>query len=71
MNGVKFARNLGSQNIKTAEKIEKIKIFLRAGQSYEWITKELFVSKKTVSDVKKSSHNGGLLSKSEKSEVYA
>jgi DNA invertase Pin-like site-specific DNA recombinase len=71
MNGVKFGRNLGSQNIKTAEKIEKIKIFLRAGQSYEWITKELFVSKKTVSDVKKSSHNAGLLSKSEKSEVYA
>lgn len=71
MNGVKFGRNLGSQNIKTAEKIEKIKIFLRAGQSYEWITKELFVSKKTVSDVKKSSHNAGLPSKSEKSEVYA
>ncbi len=70
MDGVKFGRRLGSQNIKTAEKIEKIKIFLRAGQSYDWITKELSVSKETVSDVKKGLPNAGLLSKSEKSEVY-
>jgi transposase len=31
-----------------------MKIFLRAGKSYDWITKELSVSKKTVADIKKS-----------------
>ena len=68
IDGVKFGRTLGSKNPKTAEKIEKIEIFLKAGKSYDWITKELSVSKKTISDIRKS-----ILSKpiSEKSEVYA
>jgi len=52
--GVKFGRVLGSTNKTTPAKIEKIKIFLKAGQSYDWIAKELSVSKKTVSDVKKA-----------------
>ena len=54
IDGVKFGRTLGSKNPKTAAKIEKMKIFLRAGKSYDWITKELSVSKKTVDDIKKS-----------------
>ena len=54
IDGVKFGRTLGSKNPKTAAKIEKMKIFLRAGKSYDWITKELSVSKKTVADIKKS-----------------
>lgn len=54
IDGVKFGRTLGSKNPKTADKIEKIKIFLRAGKSYDWITKELAVSKKTIADIKKS-----------------
>jgi DNA invertase Pin-like site-specific DNA recombinase len=52
--GVKFGRTLGSKNPKTANKIEKIKIFLKAGKSYDWISKELAVSKKTIADIKKS-----------------
>ena len=54
IDGVKFGRTLGSKNQQTAAKIEKMKIFLRAGKSYDWITKELSVSKKTVDDIKKS-----------------
>ena len=54
IDGVKFGRTLGSKNPKTADKIEKIKIFLQADKSYDWITKELSVSKKTISDIKKS-----------------
>ncbi len=54
IDGVKFGRTLGSKNQQTAAKIEKMKIFLRAGKSYDWITKELSVSKKTVADIKKS-----------------
>ena len=54
INGVKFGRTLGSQNTKTASKVERIKIFLQAGKSYDWIAKELSVSKLTISDVKKS-----------------
>lgn len=54
IDGVKFGRTLGSKNPKTVAKIEKMKIFLRAGKSYDWITKELSVSKKTVADIKKS-----------------
>jgi transposase len=38
---------------KTADKLERIRIFLHAGKSYDWITKELSVSKKTVADIKK------------------
>lgn len=54
IDGVKFGRTLGSQNAKTADKIEKIKIFLHSRKSYDWISKELAVSKKTISDIKKS-----------------
>jgi DNA invertase Pin-like site-specific DNA recombinase len=54
IDGVKFGRTLGSQNAKTADKIEKIKIFLHSKKSYDWISKELAVSKKTISDIKKS-----------------
>lgn len=54
VDGIKFGRTLGSTNQTTADKIEKIKIFLRAGKSYDWITKELSVSKKTISDIKKT-----------------
>jgi len=68
IDGVKFGRTLGSKNPKTSAKIEKMKIFLRAGKSYDWITKELSVSKKTIADIKKSIN---LQPVSEKSEVYA
>ena len=54
IDGVKFGRTLGSKNPKTADKIGKIKIFLQADKSYDWITKELSVSKKTISDIKNS-----------------
>jgi DNA invertase Pin-like site-specific DNA recombinase len=54
INGVKFGRTLGSKNPKTVDKAEKIKIFVEAGKSYDWIAKELSVSKKTIADVKKS-----------------
>lgn len=54
IDGVKFGRILGSKNLKTAAKIEKIKIFLKVGKSYDWIAKELSVSKKTIAEVKKS-----------------
>ena len=53
LDGVKFGRIPGSTNKKTADKVEKIKIFLRADKSYDWISKELSVSKKTISDIKK------------------
>ncbi len=52
--GVKFGRVQGSQNKTTLAKQEKVRIFLHAGQSYDWIAKELSVSKKTIADVKKS-----------------
>jgi len=54
MDGVKFGRIAGSKNKTTDHKIERIKIFLQAGKSYDWISKELSVSKKTISDIKKS-----------------
>ena len=53
-NGIKFGRTLGSKNKTTADKMEKIKIFLQAGKSYDWITQELSVSKQTVAEIKKS-----------------
>jgi DNA invertase Pin-like site-specific DNA recombinase len=53
LNGVKFGRIAGSSNKTTLGKIEKIKIFLQAGKTYSWISKELSVSKKTISDIKK------------------
>jgi DNA invertase Pin-like site-specific DNA recombinase len=53
LNGIKFGRKHGSTNKKTAYKIERIKIFLEANKSYNWISKELSVSKKTISNIKK------------------
>ena len=53
LDGVKFGRAVGSKNKTTAGKEEKIKIFLEAKKSYDWIAKELSVSKYTISEVKK------------------
>ena len=50
--GVKFGRTVGSKNRSTAIKIEKIKIFLGANKTYDWIAKELSVSKQTISKTK-------------------
>ena len=50
--GVKFGRRVGSKNKSTAGKIEKIKIFLQAKKTYNWIAKELLVSKETIARVK-------------------
>ena len=58
--GVKFGRTLGSKNKTTHAKIEKIKIFLRAGKTYDWIAKELSVSRQTISEVKSFIKNDGL-----------
>lgn len=71
IDGIKFGRIPGSKNKNTADKTEKVKIYLRAGKSYEWISKELSVSKKTIADIKKSILSIGLDQLSEKSEVYA
>ena len=54
LDGVKFGRTLGSNNQNTAGKLEKIKIFLQVGKSYDWIAKELSVSKQTIANIKKS-----------------
>jgi len=51
--GIKFGRVQGSVNKTTPYKIERIKIFLNAGKSYDWIAKELSVSKQTIADTKK------------------
>jgi DNA invertase Pin-like site-specific DNA recombinase len=69
IDGVKFGRAAGSTNKKTAAKIERIKIFLKVQKSYDWIAKELKVSKKTVADIKKSLPSLNLQLESEKSEV--
>ena len=53
LDGVKFGRTIGSKNKTTAGKEEKIKIFLEAKKSYDWIAKELSVSKYTISEVKR------------------
>lgn len=53
--GVKFGRTCGSTNKTTAHKLERIKIFLQAKKSYDWISKELGVSKQTIASIKKSS----------------
>lgn len=55
--GIKFGRIPGSKNKTTPDKIEKIKIFLQVGKSYDWISKELSVSKQTIAEVKKLSDN--------------
>ena len=54
IDGVKFGRTLGSKNSKTAAKLEKIRMFLEGGKGYDWIKKELSVSKDTISAIKKS-----------------
>lgn len=51
--GVKFGRVQGSLNKTTPNKVERIKIFLSAGKSYDWIAKELSVSKQTIANIKK------------------
>ena len=51
--GVKFGRRLGSKNRNTDYKHERIKIFLRANKSYNWIAKEMSVSKKTIAEIKR------------------
>ena len=50
--GIKFGRKVGSKNRSTAAKIEKIKIFLGAKKTYDWIAEELSVSKQTISKIK-------------------
>lgn len=57
MDGVKFGRTIGTKNKLTDHKTERIKIFLQAGKSYDWISKELSVSKKTISIIKKLAGN--------------
>ena len=52
--GVKFGRTKGSTNKETKDKADKIKIYLAAGKGYQWISKEVNVSKKTIADIKKS-----------------
>lgn len=52
--GVKFGRVTGTINKTTPAKHERIRIFLKAGKSYDWISKELSVSKQTISAIKKS-----------------
>jgi DNA invertase Pin-like site-specific DNA recombinase len=51
--GVKFGRPLGSKNHKTDRKHERIRIFLEAKKSYNWISKEMSVSKKTIAEIKR------------------
>ncbi len=62
LDGVKFGRPVGKINRNSLYKAERIKIFLKAGKSYDWISKELSVSKKTISDIKKSLSSLSLLS---------
>jgi DNA invertase Pin-like site-specific DNA recombinase len=52
--GVKFGRIIGSKNKRTPGKLEKIWIYLSAGKTYDWISKELSVSNKTIVEVKKT-----------------
>jgi DNA invertase Pin-like site-specific DNA recombinase len=54
MDGVRFGRTPGSINKKTTAKLERVKIFLQAGKNYDWIAKELSVSKQIISAIKKS-----------------
>lgn len=53
--GVRFGKPPGTLNKTTPDKHERIRIFLKAGKSYDWIAKELSVSKQTISHVKKAS----------------
>lgn len=52
--GVKFGRTQGIKNKTTPKKLEKIKIYLDAKKSYQWIAKELQVSKETIAGVKRA-----------------
>jgi len=52
LGGVKFGRPVGKINKNSIYKAERTRIFLKAGKSYDWISKELSVSKKTISDVR-------------------
>lgn len=52
--GIKFGRLQGSKNKNTEAKLERIKIFLKADKTYDWISKELSVSKQTIADMKRS-----------------
>ena len=60
LDGVKFGRPVGKINKNSIYKAERIRIFLKAGKSYNWISKELYVSKKTISDIKKSLSSSSL-----------
>ncbi|MGB4191436.1 MAG: recombinase family protein [Rickettsiales bacterium] len=51
--GVKFGRPVGSKNHNTDHKHERIRIFLEAKKSYNWISKELSVSKETIAKIKR------------------
>jgi uncharacterized protein YerC len=51
---VKFGRPVGKINKNSLYKAERIRIFLMARKSYDWISKELSISKKTISNIKKS-----------------
>ena len=70
LDGVKFGRTIGNTNKTTPTKLEKIRIYLGAGKTYDWIAKELKVSKKTIGDIKKSLPSSNLQLASEKSRVY-
>lgn len=69
LDGVKFGRPVGKINRNSIFKAERIKIFLKAGKSYDWISKELLVSKKTISDIKKSLSSPSLQITSDNSGV--
>jgi len=60
LDGVKFGRPVDKINRNSLYKSERIKIFLKTGKSYDCISKELSVSKKTISDIKKSLSSSSL-----------
>ena len=70
LDGVKFGRPVGKINRNSIFKAERIRIFLKAGKSYDWISKELLVSKKTISDIKKSLSSSSLGPTSDNSGVH-
>ena len=51
--GVVFGKPKGSRNKGTAAKIEKIKIYLKAGQTWPWIVKEVRCSKTLIGQARK------------------
>ena len=58
--------SLRAKDIVVVYKIDRI-----VGKSYDWITKELHISKKTIADIKKSLPSLNLQLPLEKSELYA